>query len=93
MNPCGKCQKEHRQTLARTPCNECSLAKNRTFYFILTNCDCASFSKMLSNHPSRNRIGIKCPCCEKLLGPMQYGPIVSLRARNYQHAMAIAHNY
>lgn len=68
-------------------CHHCQKRPNRTFYMVLTNCDCASGQKIMTYHPSRNIFGrTKCPYCEKLLGDMQYGPITIIRARSYIEA-------
>lgn len=67
----------------------CDLMPNRTYYLVMTNCDCAAFHKIMTYHPSRNKVGIKCPCCGKVLGPMQYGPIQTIQAASYEMAYAI----
>ncbi len=71
----------------------CALMPKHTYYLVMTNCDCASGLKILTNHPSRNKIGIKCPYCEKILGCMQYNNIQTIRAASYKEAAAILHGY
>lgn len=83
------------KTTSHVSCLDClSKMPKRTFYHIMTNCDCASYSKIMTYHPSRNTFGrTKCPCCEKLIGPMQYGPIQTIRAATHGEAYAILNGH
>lgn len=70
-------------------CVRCEAYRNRprkrTYYRIRVNCDCGSY--LMARTSRRWNIGPRCRGCHKILGPMEYSVLGTVRAAGEREAL------
>lgn len=65
----------------------CNRPRKRTYYRIRVNCDCGSYLMVRTSR--RWGIGPRCQGCHKILGPMEYSVLDTVRAAGEHEALQV----